>query len=75
MIGLRKHLKGNYVIEPFPPGSYAEYQIMEDGKAKLLESGKYYSYMEKPSFNPLVSWDGKESFSKAQFTFFYLDWN
>lgn len=57
---IEKELNGEgKVLEPFPPGTFEEYDILESGKVKLVRTLKYFSPGDKPSFKPLVPYEGK----------------
>jgi len=57
-------------LEPFPPGTFEEYDILENGTVKLVQSKRYFSPGDKPSFKTFVPWGGlvpnkhKENVSK-----------
>lgn len=44
-------------LEPFPPGTFEEYDILENGKVKLVRSQRYFSPGDKPSFKPFVPYE------------------
>ncbi|XP_025989716.1 asparagine synthetase [glutamine-hydrolyzing] [Solenopsis invicta] len=54
LMAISKHINGTYSLEPFPPGYYEEYEILHDGRAKLLNSRKYYKPGDKPAFHTYI---------------------
>lgn len=57
LIEISKHLTSKWTLEPFPPGHYAEYEILEDGRTKLLKTVNYFKPGDKPSFQVYVPWN------------------
>lgn len=45
-------------LEPFPPGTFEEYEILEDGKTRLLKQGVFHGPGDKPGFRPSVLYEG-----------------
>lgn len=59
LVDISKDLNnGSATLEPFPPGTFEEYSLSEDGKAKLIRSGVYHTPGDKPSFLPFVLYEG-----------------
>lgn len=58
-MAISKHINGKWMLKPFPPGHYEEYEILSDGRIKLLESCRYFKPGDKPSFLPHVPWKGE----------------
>lgn len=58
-MAIAKHIKDEWILEPFPPGHYEEYEILQNGRTKLLESCRYYKPGDKPSFQAYVPWNGE----------------
>ncbi|CAH1099767.1 unnamed protein product [Psylliodes chrysocephalus] len=55
LIQIEKELNGEgKTLEPFPPGSYAEYDLLENGKTILAKAEKYFKPGVKPSFLPFL---------------------
>lgn len=48
------------VVEPFSPGTWEEYDVLEDGRVKFLQKQRYHTPGDKPNFTPLVPWIGTE---------------
>ncbi|KAJ8946246.1 hypothetical protein NQ318_004615 [Aromia moschata] len=44
-------------LEPFPPGTFEEYDLLENGKVKLVRSQRYFSPGDKPTFKPFLSYE------------------
>ncbi|KAG5878889.1 hypothetical protein JTB14_031547 [Gonioctena quinquepunctata] len=58
LVEIEKELNGEgKKLEPFPPGTFEEYDILESGKVKLVRSQRYYSPGDKPSFKPFTSYE------------------
>lgn len=43
-------------LEPFPPGTFEEYDITENGTVKLVRSERYHRVGDRPHFTPFVPW-------------------
>ncbi|XP_058790517.1 asparagine synthetase [glutamine-hydrolyzing] [Phymastichus coffea] len=56
LVGIAKILKGDYVVEPFPPGTYEEYNLLDNGQVKFVRAKRFHEPGQKPSFLPLVPW-------------------
>lgn len=46
-------------VEPFPPGTFEEYDITDDGFVKFVRSQRYFSPGDRPVFKPFVPYEGK----------------
>lgn len=57
LVGLIDQMKGEWSLEPFPPGHFEEYRLLADGNVKLLKSVCYHKPGDKPSFNVFVPWN------------------
>lgn len=57
-MGITKQITSEWVLDPFPPGYYEEYEILDDGRTKLLSKVNYYKPEDKPSFQVYVPWNG-----------------
>ncbi|KOC69684.1 Asparagine synthetase [glutamine-hydrolyzing] [Habropoda laboriosa] len=57
LIGVSKQITSKWILEPFPPGYYEEYEILNDGRTKLLTKTNYYKPGDKPSFETYVPWN------------------
>lgn len=52
-------------IEPFSPGHYEEYKILDNGKVEFLNRIQYHKPGDKPSFGVYVPWESMQNiFSK-----------
>lgn len=71
-MAISKHINGKWSLEPFLPGHYEEYEILHDGRTKLLESCHYYKPGDKPSFHPYISWNGEINYDKYSIITIYL---
>ncbi|XP_034945074.1 asparagine synthetase [glutamine-hydrolyzing] [Chelonus insularis] len=56
LMNLIDQVTDEWTLKPFPPGHYEKYQILPDGKVKLVETVNYYKPGDKPSFIPRVPW-------------------
>ncbi|XP_060517860.1 asparagine synthetase [glutamine-hydrolyzing] [Cylas formicarius] len=58
LTGVGDELNGHSkILKPFPPGSYEEYDILENGTVKLVRSETYFLPGVKPSFKTFVPWE------------------
>uniref|UniRef100_UPI00147942CB asparagine synthetase [glutamine-hydrolyzing] isoform X1 n=1 Tax=Osmia lignaria TaxID=473952 RepID=UPI00147942CB len=57
LMGITKQITSESVLEPFPPGYYEEYEILDDGRTKLLSKVNYHKPDDKPSFKVYVPWN------------------
>lgn len=57
LMAISKHIKGKWTMTPFPPGHHEEYEILQDGRTKLLESRRYHKPGDKPHFLTYVPWN------------------
>lgn len=58
LIGLAEELNGSkWKLQPFPPGTFEEYELLDDGTVKLLREVKYHKPGDKPHFNTLVPYE------------------
>lgn len=58
IMGIAEELNGaGWKLEPFPPGTFEEYELLDDGSVKLLRQVKYHSPGDKPSFKTAVPYD------------------
>ncbi|XP_011881317.1 PREDICTED: asparagine synthetase [glutamine-hydrolyzing] [Vollenhovia emeryi] len=57
LMAMSKHVNGKWTLEPFPPGHYEKYEILHNGRIKLLESCRYHRPGDKPSFHTYIPWD------------------
>lgn len=51
-------ITSKWTLEPFPPGHYEEYEILDDGRTKLLSKFNYHKPGDKPSFQTHVPSNG-----------------
>ncbi|EFN79560.1 asparagine synthetase [glutamine-hydrolyzing] [Harpegnathos saltator] len=56
LMAISKRIKGKSILEPFPPGHYEEYSILNDGRTKFLKSVNYHKPSDKPSFQAYIPW-------------------
>lgn len=49
---------GKWKVEQFPPGHFAEYQLVSDGTARLIRQQKYYTIGAAPAFQTLIPYSG-----------------
>ncbi|XP_012230239.1 asparagine synthetase [glutamine-hydrolyzing] isoform X2 [Linepithema humile] len=56
LMAITKCISNKWTLEPFPPGHYEEYEILDDGRTKLLKNVNYYKPGDKPSFQVYVPW-------------------
>lgn len=55
------NLNGNRkLLEPFPPGTFEEYDITDSGFAKFVRRQRYFSPGDRPTFNPFVRYEGNK---------------
>ncbi|XP_076295914.1 asparagine synthetase isoform X2 [Lasioglossum baleicum] len=57
LIGLTKQINSKWTLKPFPPGHYEEYEILNDGRTKLLSTVNYFKPGDKPSFQVHTPWN------------------
>nr|XP_003706652.1 PREDICTED: asparagine synthetase [glutamine-hydrolyzing] [Megachile rotundata] len=57
IVGITNQVTSKYVLEPFPPGYYEEYEILDDYRVKLLSKVNYHKTEEKPSFQVYTPWN------------------
>lgn len=57
-MGLSEQVKGDWTLEPFPPGHYEEYQLLPDGKVQLLKTINYHKPGDKPQFDTFIPSSG-----------------
>ncbi|KAI4464316.1 asparagine synthetase [Holotrichia oblita] len=58
LVPIDKELNGHErVLEPFPPGTFEEYQILEDGRVKLLQQASFHDPGLKPAFRPFIPYE------------------
>lgn len=56
------NLNGNRKkIEPFPPGTFEEYDLTDSGFAKFVRRQRYFSPGDRPTFKPFVSFEGSDT--------------
>lgn len=53
---ITKRVNGKWTLKPFSPGHYEEYEILDDGRTKMLSNICYYKPGDKPSFHVFVPW-------------------
>lgn len=58
-MAISKRLNGSWILEPFLPGHYEEYEILNDGRTRFLKSVNYHKPGDKPSFQTYTPWTGE----------------
>lgn len=58
-MAITKSINNKWTLEPFSPGHYEEYEILDDGRTKFLKNVNYYNPGDKPSFQVYVPWASK----------------
>jgi len=59
LVAISEHLNGEgTILEPFPPGTYEEYTLLNNGTTKLLRKGVFHLPGDKPQFLPFVPYEG-----------------
>ncbi|KAK5646989.1 hypothetical protein RI129_005453 [Pyrocoelia pectoralis] len=48
-------------LEPFPPGMFAEYQILDNGKTKLIREERFHAAGDRPTFKPFFPYEDLSS--------------
>lgn len=56
LLEISKRINGKWTLEPFRPGYYEEYEILHDGRTKILSNINYHKPGDKPSFHVYVPW-------------------
>lgn len=60
LIGISEEINGDgWKMEPFPPGTFEEYELLDDGRVKLLRQVKYHSAGDKPGFQTAIPYESK----------------
>lgn len=60
-------------VDPFPPGTFEEYDIRDDGFVKFVRIQKYFSPGDRPIFKPFVPYGGINKIFYI-FKFQNVDW-
>ncbi|KAF5288853.1 hypothetical protein FQA39_LY03732 [Lamprigera yunnana] len=56
IVAIAKQLNGeSFNLQPFPPGTFEEYQILDDGKTKLIKTGVFHLPGDRPTFRTYFS--------------------
>lgn len=58
-MAILKRINSKCVLEPFPPGHYEIYEILDNGRTKLLESVSYHTPGDKPVFQVCIPESGE----------------
>lgn len=45
-------------LEPFTPGTFEEYDLLEDGRTKFVRREFFHKPGDKPSFKPFILYEG-----------------
>ncbi|XP_044727773.1 asparagine synthetase [glutamine-hydrolyzing] [Chrysoperla carnea] len=62
LISITKEMNGNkWVLEPFPPSTFEEYDLNDEGSAKLSRREKYYNIGDRPAFVPFIPYESLSS--------------
>ncbi|XP_014231151.1 asparagine synthetase [glutamine-hydrolyzing] [Trichogramma pretiosum] len=56
IVKISNMLKGEHKMEPFPPGTYEEYDVLENGRVKFVRRHRYHEPGLKPTFKPFLPW-------------------
>ncbi|KAL0105602.1 hypothetical protein PUN28_015830 [Cardiocondyla obscurior] len=54
LMAMSKRINGKWTLEPFPPGHYEQYEILPDGRTKLIETCCYHKPGDRPYFHTYV---------------------
>ncbi|KZC10130.1 Asparagine synthetase [glutamine-hydrolyzing], partial [Dufourea novaeangliae] len=57
LMEITKQITSKWVLEPFQPGHYMEYEIFNDGRTKQLSKVNYHIPGDKPSFKVHTDWN------------------
>ncbi|CAH1963765.1 unnamed protein product [Acanthoscelides obtectus] len=58
LIEIEYDLKGDRKkLEPFAPGTFEEYDLLENGTVKLVQSKRYFSPGDRPAFEPFILYE------------------
>lgn len=57
LINICKHVQGEYILQPFLPGNYEEYELLNDGRTRLLQTVNYHKPGDKPNFQVYTPWN------------------
>lgn len=47
------------MLHPFPPGTFEEYNISEDGRTTFVRQETFHKFEDRPGFKPFIPYDGK----------------
>ncbi|KOX69818.1 Asparagine synthetase [glutamine-hydrolyzing] [Melipona quadrifasciata] len=61
LINITKQMASKWSLKPFQPGSYEEYEILNDGRTKLLTKVNYYQPGDKAHFSAFVPYNNLSS--------------
>lgn len=62
LLSLTKILNGDkWKVDPFPPSTFEEYNLIENGKTKFVRSEKYYEIGNRPAFSTNIPYESNES--------------
>ncbi|XP_076620658.1 asparagine synthetase [Colletes latitarsis] len=57
LIEITKQISSKWILEPFQPGYYEEYEILDNGRTKLLTKVNYSKPGDKPNFQVYTPWN------------------
>lgn len=57
LINISKHIQDEYTLQPFVPGNYEEYELLNDGRTRLLQTINYHKPGDKPNFLAYTPWN------------------
>ncbi|XP_046813083.1 asparagine synthetase [glutamine-hydrolyzing] [Vespa crabro] len=57
LINICKHMQDEYILQPFLPGNYEEYELLNDGRTRLLKTINYHKPGDKPNFQVYTPWN------------------
>ncbi|KAK9303133.1 hypothetical protein QLX08_005087 [Tetragonisca angustula] len=61
LMDITKQMTSKWALKPFQPGSYEEYEILNDGRTKLLTKVNYYQPGDKAHFSAFVPYNNLSS--------------
>ncbi|XP_051169160.1 asparagine synthetase [glutamine-hydrolyzing] [Leptopilina boulardi] len=61
LVGITEKFPSDWVLKPFSPGFYEEYELSEEGTTKLLRRVQFHKPGDKPSFSTFIPWNDLDS--------------
>lgn len=62
LVGMEKLNGEKGHLTPFPPGTFEEYSLTEDGKTTLIRQEAYHKPGDRPKFLPFIPYEGNKRF-------------